>query len=152
MLTCAELMTSSRIEGHAYSEDGFSWHVSETPAYPAAQHYTDGSVGNYGKRERPHLVFDPSTGQPTHLTNGVCLDGDWVSVFPRSPPRTSFLFNSMMRCLYKEMHLNLKTMLIRVQYRQHDDATLDSKARCNDNPYPGYFDYTFTTVAPLQTP
>ena len=54
-----------------------------------------------GSGERPHLIFDPSTGQPTHLTNGVCLNGDW--------------------------------------------------AQCNNNPYPGYFDYTFTTVAPLGT-
>ena len=32
------------------------------PAYPARQAYTDGHVGRYGKRERPHLVFDPDTG------------------------------------------------------------------------------------------
>ena len=87
--------------GHAYSEDGYAWHVSDTPAYGASQRYTDGSVGTYGKRERPHLVFDPATGEPTHLTNGVCLHHDW--------------------------------------------------AQCNNNPWPGYYDYTFTTVAPLQT-
>lgn len=76
--------------------------MSKDPAYPAEVRYTDGSVGQYGKRERPHLVFDATTRQPTHLTNGVCLNGDW--------------------------------------------------ALCNNNPYPGFFDYTFTTVAPLKTP
>eukprot|EP00729_Bicosta_minor_P005168 gene5168-24105_t len=88
--------------GHAFSTDAFTWHVSKDPAYPAEVRYTDGSVGQYGKRERPHLVFDATTRQPTHLTNGVCLNGDW--------------------------------------------------ALCNNNPYPGFFDYTFTTVAPLKTP
>lgn len=86
--------------GHAFSPDGLTWYTSETPAYPAHQQYADGTIGMYGKRERPHLIFDPLTGQPTHLTNGVCLNGNW--------------------------------------------------AQCNNNPYPGYFDYTFTTVAPLQ--
>ena len=64
--------------GHAYSVDGYTWHVSDAAAYPAAIQYRDGSVGRYGKRERPHLIFDPQTGEPTHLTNGVCLNGDWV--------------------------------------------------------------------------
>jgi hypothetical protein len=45
-------------------------------------------------------VFDAATGEPTHLTNGVCLNSDWEE--------------------------------------------------CNNNPWPGYFDYTFTTVAPIQ--
>ena len=87
--------------GHAYSADGYAWHVGAAAAYPAAQRYSDGTVARYGKRERPHLIFDAATGEPTHLTNGVCLNGNW--------------------------------------------------ALCNNNPYPGYFDYTFTTVAPLQT-
>ena len=87
--------------GHAYSEDGFTWFVGAAAAYPAAIRYSDGTVAHYGKRERPHLIWDPHTGEPTHLTNGVCLNGDWEE--------------------------------------------------CNNNPFPGFFDYTFTTVAPLQT-
>ena len=87
--------------GHAYSQDGFTWFVGAAAAYPAAIRYSDGTVAHYGKRERPHLIFDPHTGEPTHLTNGVCLNGDWEE--------------------------------------------------CNNNPFPGFFDYTFTTVAPLQT-
>jgi hypothetical protein len=86
--------------GHAFSRDGLVWHVSEGAAYPGQQAYMGGHVGKYGKRERPHLVFDAATGEPTHLTNGVCLNSNWME--------------------------------------------------CNNNPWPGYFDYTFTTVAPIQ--
>jgi hypothetical protein len=86
--------------GHAFSADGLVWHASETPAYPGSVEYADGSVGRYGKRERPHLVLDPATRKPVALTNGVCLNGDW--------------------------------------------------AQCNNNPWPGFFDLTFTTVAPIQ--
>ena len=46
-----------------------------------------------------HLLFDPVTGKPTHLTNGVCLNSNY--------------------------------------------------SLCNGNPWPGYFDYSLTSVAPL---
>jgi hypothetical protein len=61
-----------------------------------AVEYTQGGTMVYGKRERPHLIFDPSSGEPTHLCTGVCLNSNWTL--------------------------------------------------CNDNPYPGYYDYTFTSV------
>ena len=54
----------------------------------------------YGKRERPHLLFDPVTAEPTHLCTGVCLN--------------------------------------------------DNYTKCNDNPWPGYADRTFTSVQPIQ--
>lgn len=61
-----------------------------------AVEYKEGGTVVYGKRERPHLIFDPSSGEPTHLCTGVCLNSNWTL--------------------------------------------------CNDNPFPGYFDYTFTSV------
>lgn len=85
--------------GHAYSEDGYNWHADEVPAYSTAIRYASGTTKHYGKRERPHLIFDPVTGDPTHLSTGVCL--------------------------------------------------LDSWELCNDNPWPGYYDYTFTSVQPV---
>ena len=85
--------------GHAFSLDGHEWHVASAPAYSSTQEYQQGGARIYGKRERPHLLFDPVTGKPTHLTTGVCLNPD---------------------------------------YR-----------KCNDNPWPGYFDYTLTSVAPI---
>ena len=51
--------------------------------------------------EGPHLIFSPETGEPTHLTSGVCLNKNYTL--------------------------------------------------CNDNPAPGYFDYTFTSVQPIKT-
>lgn len=49
----------------------------------------------------PHLLFSPETGEPTHLTSGVCLNSNYTL--------------------------------------------------CNDNPAPGYYDYTFTSVQPVNT-
>jgi hypothetical protein len=34
--------------------------------------FSDGSSMMVSTRERPKLVFDPSTGVPTYLVNGVC--------------------------------------------------------------------------------
>ena len=85
--------------GHGFSVDGINWHSSDIPAYSSEQLYADGHTATYGKRERPHLIFDPASGEPTHLVNGVCLHDNW--------------------------------------------------AECNNNPWPGYFDRTFTTVSPL---
>lgn len=63
------------------------------------QEYEHGGKVVYGKRERPHLIFDPTTGDPSHLCTGVCLNSNY--------------------------------------------------SLCNDNPWPGYFDYTFTSVQPI---
>ena len=37
--------------------------------------YADGSVGAYGKRERPHLLFDPVTGKPIKIDNSRAREG-----------------------------------------------------------------------------
>lgn len=97
--TVGHFSQTSVAGGHAYSLDGFSWHVDETPAYSTKVEYEQGGSKIYGKRERPHLLFSPETGEPTHLTTGVCLNSNYTL--------------------------------------------------CNDNPAPGYFDYTFTSVQPI---
>ena len=56
---------------HAYSRDGVSWTLSPTPAYGFAVAFDDGTNTTFTRRERPHLLLDPTTGAATHLINGV---------------------------------------------------------------------------------
>lgn len=56
---------------HAYSRDGYSWTASSTPAYGFAILFDDGRNVTMHNRERPQLLFDPVSGVPTHLINGV---------------------------------------------------------------------------------
>jgi hypothetical protein len=61
---------------HAFSKDGLSWTLSKTPCYSYNVSFTDGKEKVFSRRERPQLVFDPATGAPTHLINGVQLPRD----------------------------------------------------------------------------
>lgn len=63
----------SNVGCHAFSRDGWNWTLSATPAYDFSVTFTDGSTTVFSRRERPQLVFDPVTGVPTHLINGVQL-------------------------------------------------------------------------------
>jgi len=54
---------------HSFSSDGKTWHYGGA-AYSNNISYTDGSSELLRRRERPHLVFDP-TGAMVALTNGV---------------------------------------------------------------------------------
>ena len=56
---------------HAYSPDGFKWHLSAADAYTASVTYTDGATEMLRQRERPHLILDPVSGVPTHLITGA---------------------------------------------------------------------------------
>jgi hypothetical protein len=63
---------------YAHSLDGLSWVLHDDNGtnpgpYTGTILYTDGSVA-HSDVERPELVFDPHTGQPTHLVNGA-FDG-----------------------------------------------------------------------------
>eukprot|EP01097_Dermamoeba_algensis_P007718 TRINITY_DN4928_c0_g1_i1.p1 TRINITY_DN4928_c0_g1~~TRINITY_DN4928_c0_g1_i1.p1 ORF type:complete len:386 (+),score=47.68 TRINITY_DN4928_c0_g1_i1:161-1318(+) len=56
---------------HAFSRDGVRWQFNNrTLAYNTTVHFTDGSVLEFGRRERPQLFFNEA-GEPTHLVNGV---------------------------------------------------------------------------------
>jgi len=59
------------VGGHAYSADGFNWYISPVVAYTPTVTWEDGSSVTYRARERPHLIFDPKTGDMTHFVNGV---------------------------------------------------------------------------------
>jgi len=56
---------------HAFSRDGWAWTLADSPAYDYGVDFSDGSRTVFSRRERPQLVFDPDTGAPTHLINGV---------------------------------------------------------------------------------
>jgi len=51
-----------------FSRDGLSnWTISTVEPYSFKINYTDGTTGLVATRERPKLLFDPMTGEPTHL-------------------------------------------------------------------------------------
>ena len=56
---------------HSYSIDGKVWYLSPHFTYNTTVCYTDADppCHEYQRRERPHLIFDPKSGEPTHLTN-----------------------------------------------------------------------------------
>lgn len=60
------------VSAHVYSEDGFTWHASPTQPYGTQIEVEDGKTVTVSTRERPKLFFD-SSGQMTHLFNGVCF-------------------------------------------------------------------------------
>jgi hypothetical protein len=47
-----------------------------TPAYTTAVQFSDGSGETFSRRERPKLLFDATTGQPTALFTAVCPEPD----------------------------------------------------------------------------
>lgn len=57
---------------YAFSADGVhSWSLSDWELFPSEIRWDDGSVQFLLKQQRPSLIFDPSSGQPTHLVTGV---------------------------------------------------------------------------------
>jgi hypothetical protein len=59
------------VSGQAFSRDGVRWTFSAEQPYGANVTQADGSVLELGSRERPWLLFNRSTGAPSHLINGV---------------------------------------------------------------------------------
>jgi hypothetical protein len=59
--------------GHAFSRDGWTWTLTNSPAYTSIVNTTDGGSHNFNRRERPHLLFDDNGTTPvmlfTSLTN-----------------------------------------------------------------------------------
>lgn len=56
---------------HAYSADGDSWKLSSAPAYGLDLTTVSGKTLHVTRRERPHLLLDPSTLAPRFLYNGA---------------------------------------------------------------------------------
>lgn len=56
--------------GHAYSEDGINWFYSGV-AFGGSGEFTDGHPFSFSRRERPHVIQDPTTKELLAVTNGV---------------------------------------------------------------------------------
>jgi hypothetical protein len=72
----------TEIAGHSYSKDGVTWFSSPTQPYFNIANVSDGTQVVMSTRERPKLIFDPKTGLPTHLSNGICPT-------PHCPPQAA---------------------------------------------------------------
>ena len=72
VLPCPEprFHASPWVGRHAWSADGVTWAYSPYAAFGSDVQFTDGSIGSYARRERPHLIVD-AKGNPTHLVNGI---------------------------------------------------------------------------------
>ena len=62
---------NSTVAAHAFSKDGFTWHMSPEPPYTTQIELTNGTTVTVATRERPKMWFDRA-GRKTHLFNGVC--------------------------------------------------------------------------------
>ena len=65
--------TDSTVSGHHFSADGVEWHASKVQPYTNKVEFTNGSVLTVATRERPKLIFDPITGDISHLSTGTCV-------------------------------------------------------------------------------
>ena len=74
--TCAD----STVAGLAFSRDGLDWRFAASEPYSNVVHFADGSSLVVPTRERPMLLFDPLTREPTHLFTGAT--GGVRSCFP----------------------------------------------------------------------
>lgn len=69
------ILTHSHGGRHFFSSDARRWSAAptgpKTQAYPLTANFSDGSAAPYGRRERPHLVFDGES--PVALTSAVTM-------------------------------------------------------------------------------
>eukprot|EP00049_Salpingoeca_infusionum_P001842 m.51412 g.51412 ORF g.51412 m.51412 type:complete len:389 (+) comp11238_c0_seq1:22-1188(+) len=69
--TPCDACDSALVSGHMFSQDGVAWSSTTVQPYTHSVEFTDGSSQVFSTRERPKLYFDPATGVPTHIINGV---------------------------------------------------------------------------------
>eukprot|EP00040_Diaphanoeca_grandis_P022248 m.119183 g.119183 ORF g.119183 m.119183 type:complete len:551 (+) comp28720_c1_seq7:201-1853(+) len=62
---------SNYISGHGFSRDGLHWNISLVEPYSYNVSYSDGTFANVATRERPKLVFDQRTKEPSYLITAV---------------------------------------------------------------------------------
>jgi len=78
-----------KVGRHAFSRDGIKWTFnSDTLTYNVTVHFTDGTVIDYYRRERPQLFFDQA-GNPLYLSNGVQEKGQSGTYTLIQPLRTA---------------------------------------------------------------
>ena len=59
------------ISGHLFSRNSINWTVSDVEPYSFNISYSDGSSAIVATRERPKLLFDLTTKEPTHIYTAV---------------------------------------------------------------------------------
>ena len=129
--------------GHAYSADGFVWHQSPGAAATSLINYDDGAGGvltvTFGKRERPHLLFDAATGAPTAFVSAVGIN----------PACDPFVFDTAGRPSIDAARLaaiNLDT-----RHCAGVEGAWVQYQRLDLNFLPGYFDRSWTHVQRLRS-
>ena len=55
------------VSGHGFSRDGLSWAMSANPPFDSVIRHTSGPATAYTSLERPKMLLDEATGNPTHL-------------------------------------------------------------------------------------
>jgi hypothetical protein len=123
--------------GHAFSRDGFSWTASPTAAATSRIQYTAADGGaplnvTFGKRERPHLVFDSSTGSPIAFVSAVGIN----------PACDPFVFSGPGGAPVID---TARLALINSGGVPHCDAWTQYQ-RLDLNPEPAYYDRSWTHV------
>lgn len=73
---CDDWPRCDAVGGHAASADGgLTWRYSGPAAYTTTVAFEDGSEVTFARRERPEMLVDDRTGEPTHLITGVTEKG-----------------------------------------------------------------------------
>lgn len=108
--------------GHAYSLDGFAWHVAASPAANSTIFYEGLGPVVHGKRERPHLYMDPATGDIAGFVTGVCIT-------PSCDPLDGGAVDPSVDCSSATQYL-----------------------QCDSNSPAGWYDRTYTLVQGVATP
>lgn len=69
------MLTHSECGKHFFSVDGTKWQGAPLPksgcAYPTRSNLVDGTVSNFGRRERPSIVLKAGTTTPIAVTSAV---------------------------------------------------------------------------------
>ena len=73
---CGNRTLGSTCGAHLYSRDSYAWSVSRTPVYTHEVLMEGGEMRELQTRQRPQLIFDPRTRQPTTLFNGASFEGN----------------------------------------------------------------------------
>ena len=71
-----EMENCVRVSGHGFSSNGYEWNMSSIEPYNYLVHYTDGSIQEMPTMERPKLVIDPLTKEPSHLVTATQYDSN----------------------------------------------------------------------------
>jgi hypothetical protein len=131
--------------GHAFSPDGFDWRQSPGAAATSVIAYEDGAAPGgvlnvtFGKRERPHLLFDPESGAPVAFISAVAIN----------PACDPFVFASVGAGQARLPSIDA-ARLARISADPLCGAWVQYQ-RLDLNPSPGYYDRSWTHVQRLRT-